>query len=278
MPQNARRDDAVVRRSGVVAADCRGGALWLCVLATFGAAIAAPANRRSRIAARGRARKGQPGRSPGAAAARRDACARRMDPLRDVTRLCQFRAEPAALAEIGRNGLVSPQADGQGSLLVEPGRSLHEGRPSGRACGLGATARVAHRRRPAFLESRLQHGGLPRQFERQGGLSAELAGRRSGVRSCLAHARRERPPRERDRPGEQPGPAQAVWDSSPHEGGRRFGRDSDRGRGCCSTGSSTALRTSDRRCARDAFAASLPGGTNSCAGVVRAAARRHRRA
>ncbi len=40
---------------------------------------------------------------------------------RDVTRECEFRVEPATIAEIGLNGLVSPRADGEGSLLVRLG-------------------------------------------------------------------------------------------------------------------------------------------------------------
>ncbi len=40
---------------------------------------------------------------------------------RDVTRECGFRVEPATIAQITTNGLVSPRADGVGSLLVRLG-------------------------------------------------------------------------------------------------------------------------------------------------------------
>ena len=41
--------------------------------------------------------------------------------LRDVTRLCRFGVEPAAIAEIGTNGVVLPKADGQGVAAVSFG-------------------------------------------------------------------------------------------------------------------------------------------------------------
>jgi Protein of unknown function (DUF1549)/Protein of unknown function (DUF1553) len=41
--------------------------------------------------------------------------------VRDVTRLCQFRIEPNAIAEMGADGLVSARADGRGALQVSLG-------------------------------------------------------------------------------------------------------------------------------------------------------------
>jgi hypothetical protein len=41
--------------------------------------------------------------------------------VRDVTRECRFRVEPAAIAEIDGSGLISPGADGHGSLVVSLG-------------------------------------------------------------------------------------------------------------------------------------------------------------
>jgi hypothetical protein len=46
--------------------------------------------------------------------------------VRDVTRLCQFRVQPGAIAEMGANGLISPRADGHGALLVTLGDRLAE--------------------------------------------------------------------------------------------------------------------------------------------------------
>ncbi len=118
MPQHARGDDAVVRRSGDVVRRAVWG-IGLCIFTTFGAAIAARAND-----VRGSGLEVEPARVSlvGHRAQQLVVTLREADgSVRDVTHLCQFRTEPAALAEIGRNGLVSPSADGQGSLLVSLG-------------------------------------------------------------------------------------------------------------------------------------------------------------
>ena len=129
--------------------------------------------------------------------------------LRDVTRLCQFVVEPGAIASSTSSGVVLPKADGQGVLRVTFGDHTGANRAPGVAVDLDAAPWSAHRRGPALLQGGLQHGGVPRQFEWQGRLPAELAGRRPGIRSCVALARRQRTPREPDRTRAQLGPAQA---------------------------------------------------------------------
>ena len=81
-----------------------------------------------------------------------------------------------------------------------------------------AASQLPHRHRPVALEGRLQHGGVPRQSQRQGGLQAEPARRRPVLRLPVADPRPVRPAAQPDRAGIELDRAQADGGHSPRRG------------------------------------------------------------
>ena len=116
------------------------------------------------------------GRRPGAPAGRRDGALRRRLGPRPDGRVAVRRRSRRAWPTVSPTGVVTPGAEGQGRLVVEAGGRIDRGDRPRRAGRLGPARQLSARRRRAAVEGRLQHGGLPRQPQRQGGFRLSLRG------------------------------------------------------------------------------------------------------
>ena len=152
--------------------------------------------------------------------------------------------EPPGLARITTGGVVRPRPVGN---RFDPG----DGRwPAcrGSACKSRFSVEqpageLPHRHRPAALEGRLQHGGLPRQPERQGRLQAQPPGRRSRRSTPSLDPRPVRPP---DRSGSRAERSLIVLKPTGRRRPRRGPSDSRRD----SIEAATLLRMDRRGCPR----------------------------
>ena len=155
----------------------------------------------------------------------------------DVTSRCRFVVEPEGVAS------VEPAASSCRGPTAGPwcGPFLRIGPPVPavqveRASDWDARAELSDRRRPAPLQGRLQHGGVPRQPERQGGFRLSLRGDDPAFdHRSLTH---DQLGRRLNRIAPQQQPDRAQTDGRvPHEGGLRFTSRLARRRGPCSAGS-----------------------------------------
>ena len=143
------------------------------------------------------------------------------------------RRGPSAAQDTGLRPPACPGARHRCWPLAAPARR-GSSPPSLRPAAAGG--QLSQRRRAPALQGGLQHGGLPRQLQRQGGLPAQPPRRRPGLRLPVADPRRAGPPHQPAAP-ERSLVLLKPTGQVPHEGGIRFAAELARGRTSFATGS-----------------------------------------
>ncbi len=220
MPRNERRDDAVARRRRGVPRLLRWG--FLLSLCTTAGSVAADDVRATglEVAPASIDLIGQRARQQLAVTLREADGS-----LRDVTRLCQFRVEPASIAEMGADGVVLPKADGHATLLVSLGVRCAEVKLRVQRVTWIRTPGLRTDVVPLFSKAGCNMGACHGNLNGKGGFRLSLRGEDPAFDlASLTH----------DSSGRRvsliaPECSLVVLKPTglvPHEGGRRFGRDS----------------------------------------------------
>ncbi len=175
--------------------------------------------------------------------------------LRDVTREARYRAE-GDVAEVSPTGVVRSRKDGAGKVVVEAFGQVAEASVSARDTAHDRPASFRLDAAPVLSKAGLQHGGLPRQPQRQGRASGSASGAMTRGSTSLALTR-DALGRRIDRGHPEPSLIVAQADRPrPARGRPAVRRRLARGRAPCSAGSPPARPTT---------AATAPQARRGCA-------------
>ena len=138
--------------------------------------------------------------------------------VRDLTRALEWISLDPEIAAVSPKGQVVPRGNGTATIVARRGSVEVQDDGQGRGDGAAGAGELPPRRDPRLQPGRLQHGGLPRHADRQGGLPAQPS--RLPARPGLHHPqpRGRRPADQPVRRRDQPDPPQAARASCPTRG------------------------------------------------------------